>query len=72
MESGFFLASAIRSLSPDLVLIHCHHINGVKSDNRRENLQVVCAECHSEKPDHGHMTVTLHNRQHLAQLRHKR
>ena len=39
------------------------------SDNRPENLQVVCVECHQKKPDRGHMTVTLHNRQRLAQLR---
>jgi hypothetical protein len=56
-------------LSKDRELLHAHHINGVKSDNRPANLQVVCAECHSKKPDHGHMTVTLHNRQRLAQLR---
>ena len=56
-------------LSEDRQLLHCHHINGVKSDNKSENLQVVCVECHSKKPDHGHMTVTLHNRQRLAQLR---
>ena len=59
-------------LSKDRELLHCHHINGVKSDNRSENLQVVCVECHSKKPDHGHMTVTLHNRQRLQQLRNRR
>ena len=59
-------------LSEDTSLLHAHHINGVKSDNRSANLQVVCAECHSKKPDHGHMTVTLNNRQRLAQLRQPR
>ena len=56
-------------LSKDKELLHCHHINGVKSDNRSENLEVVCAECHSKKPNHDHMTVAPHNRQRLAQLR---
>jgi hypothetical protein len=59
-------------LSKDKELLHCHHINGVKSDNRSENLEVVCAECHSKKPDHGHMTVTLLSRQRLAELRQRR
>ncbi|MDB2644944.1 hypothetical protein N9Y37_10870 [Luminiphilus sp.] len=59
-------------LSKDRALLHAHHINGVKSDNRSENLQAVCVECHSKKPDHRHMILTLHNRQRLAQLRQRR
>jgi Cu2+-containing amine oxidase len=30
-------------------------VNGVKSDNSITNLKVLCVECHSEQPNHGHI-----------------
>lgn len=27
--------------------LHTHHINGIKTDNSRENLQCLCVKCHS-------------------------
>lgn len=35
--------------------VQTHHANGVKSDNSSSNLKVLCIECHSEQPNHGHM-----------------
>ena len=35
--------------------LHVHHINGVKGDNHRSNLQVLCESCHSKQPGHQRM-----------------
>ena len=32
--------------------LHCHHLNGVKNDNRRKNLQVLCVLCHRDIDRH--------------------
>lgn len=38
--------------------LHCHHINGVKSDNSWKNLKVLCALCHKGIDEfHTHMTI---------------
>ena len=50
-------------------LIHAHHINGVRSDNRPANLKALCADCHSKEPNHHHLTVSHRVRQEIAQLR---
>lgn len=42
-------------LSSHKNLVQTHHANGVKSDNSSSNLKVLCIECHSDQPSHGHM-----------------
>jgi len=36
-------------------LLHLHHIDGNPSNNQRHNLQILCVDCHSKQPLHGHM-----------------
>ncbi len=36
-------------------LLHLHHSDGNPSNNQRHNLQVLCVDCHSKQPLHGHM-----------------
>jgi len=39
-------------------LLHCHHRNGVVTDNSRTNLMVLCAIDHAAQPGHQHMHVS--------------
>lgn len=38
-------------------LLHVHHRDGVKNNNGRENLRVLCAACHREQPQHDHLFI---------------
>jgi 5-methylcytosine-specific restriction endonuclease McrA len=33
--------------------LHLDHINGIKHDNRLENLRMLCPNCHSQTPTYG-------------------
>lgn len=35
--------------------LHVHHINGLKNDNSKINLKILCKICHSQEPNHGHL-----------------
>lgn len=50
-------------------LLHVHHINGVKNDNRRSNLQVLCKDCHRKQPSHQHIFLTAKEMCMLAERR---
>lgn len=50
-------------------LCHAHHMNGVKTDNRESNLQVLCADCHRKQPMHEHMHVLHEDMRRIAALR---
>ena len=38
-------------------LLHVHHKDGQRQNNRPTNLEVLCLDCHSKQPEHGHMSV---------------
>ncbi len=50
-------------------LLHVHHINGHKSDNRPSNLKVLCADCHRKQARHEHMFVSHGQMQLINRLR---
>lgn len=50
-------------------LLHVHHVDGVKNNNRSANLKVLCAACHKNQPLHEHMIVSLADRKTINTLR---
>lgn len=38
--------------------LHIHHVNGMKRDNSRKNLRVLCALCHRDVDAH-HKTMNI-------------
>ncbi len=50
-------------------LLHCHHRDGVISDNSDANLEALCLLCHSEQPCHGYLKPRLADRILIERLR---
>lgn len=46
--------------------LHVHHKNGLKHDNNRNNLAVLCISCHAEQPFHGHMKNSPNYKEFIA------
>lgn len=67
-EQGYACTQCRVVLADRKDLCHVHHINGVKNDNRRGNLKVLCADCH-RKEHHGSMFVRAEDMQVITYLR---
>jgi 5-methylcytosine-specific restriction endonuclease McrA len=52
-------------------LLHVHHVDGVKSNNRPANLQVLCKACHRRQPLHDGIYVPLDEMKLINQNRRK-
>lgn len=48
----------ISEWSGNPISLQLHHINGVRTDNRLENLQVLCPNCHSQTDNYGSKNIT--------------
>ncbi|MBS9716937.1 hypothetical protein ACFFUT_09100 [Pseudohalocynthiibacter aestuariivivens] len=50
-------------------LLHCHHKNGVVTDNNQKNLMVLCSIDHAKQPNHQHMKVSRQHQMLIMKLR---
>lgn len=66
---NFTCESCHLDLRNALSLLHVHHINGVKTNNSPSNLKALYIQCHSQQPDHQHITISDENTRRIAELR---
>ena len=50
-------------------LLHVHHRDGNRGNNQRNNLQILCIDCHSRQPGHSRLGPSPQQRRRLDSLR---
>ena len=58
--------------SNDRDLLHVHHRDGNRGNNQRNNLQILCIDCHSRQPGHSRLRPSPQQRRRLDALRDER
>lgn len=58
-RSGFVCGDCGVDMSSHRNLCDVHHKDGVKYNNKDENLDIVCRDCHRKKPQHGGMFLSF-------------
>ena len=56
-KSGYTCQECKVCLKDHKYLLHTHHVNGVKTDNSKNNLEPLCADCHRKQDFHQNMYV---------------
>ena len=48
------------------LVLQLHHINGNHTDNRLENLQILCPNCHSQTDTYCGSNIVVHNKKNIT------
>jgi len=56
-QASYICGQCSVDLDKEKRLMHVHHIDGVKSNNQKTNLRVLCADCHKKQPHHDHLFI---------------
>lgn len=59
IEIGYCCEICKVQLKDKSSLLHMHHVNSRKGDNRPDNLKILCIVCHSRQPNHQHMKALV-------------
>jgi Zn finger protein HypA/HybF involved in hydrogenase expression len=48
--------------------LELHHVNGVKTDHRLENLQIVCPNCHAQTDNYRGRNINLSAQEEISEV----
>lgn len=68
-EANWICSECTVNCSHDKDLLHVHHRDGNRGNNQKNNLQVLCIECHGKRPAHSRLRPSPGQRRRLHSLR---